>query len=150
MNWSQRSFSDSWFNPFQANAPFLYLLKTSENHRFSDVFRGCTEFRDIQIKCVFPKKWQSRNFFWKVEKSKDLELNLLSDSPTKWSHLYNWSATANDLFKCVCPFCGLFWPLWPFLYFPWKNTSPAFPIYPFYIPRCFSGGIEGDQWYEMR
>ena len=27
-------------NPFQVNVPFLYLLKTSENQRFSDVFRG--------------------------------------------------------------------------------------------------------------
>ena len=26
-------------NPFQANVPFLYHLKTSENQRFSDVFR---------------------------------------------------------------------------------------------------------------
>ena len=28
------------FNPFQASVPFLYSLKTSENQRFSDVFRG--------------------------------------------------------------------------------------------------------------
>ena len=28
------------FNPFSTNAPFLYLLKTSENLRFFDVFRG--------------------------------------------------------------------------------------------------------------
>ena len=27
-------------NPFQANVPFLYPLKISENQRFSDVFRG--------------------------------------------------------------------------------------------------------------
>ena len=27
-------------NPFYANVPFLYSLKTSENQRFSDVFRG--------------------------------------------------------------------------------------------------------------
>ena len=27
-------------NPFQANVPFLYPLKMSENQRFSDVFRG--------------------------------------------------------------------------------------------------------------
>ena len=26
-----------FFKPFQANAPFLYPLKTSENQRFSDV-----------------------------------------------------------------------------------------------------------------
>ena len=26
--------------PFQLNCPFLYPLKTSENERFSDVFRG--------------------------------------------------------------------------------------------------------------
>ena len=26
-------------NPFQANVPFLYSLKTSENRRFSDVFK---------------------------------------------------------------------------------------------------------------
>ena len=28
-----------WLNLFQANVPFLYFLKTSENLRFSDVFR---------------------------------------------------------------------------------------------------------------
>ena len=28
------------FNPFPANVPFLYPLKTSENQRLSDVFRG--------------------------------------------------------------------------------------------------------------
>ena len=27
-------------NPFLANAPILYPLKTPENQRFSDVFRG--------------------------------------------------------------------------------------------------------------
>ena len=27
-------------NPFQANVPFLYALKTSENQRFSNDFRG--------------------------------------------------------------------------------------------------------------
>ena len=27
-------------NPFLANAPILYPLKTPENERFSDVFRG--------------------------------------------------------------------------------------------------------------
>ena len=27
-------------NPFQVNVPFLHPLKTSENRRFSDVFRG--------------------------------------------------------------------------------------------------------------
>ena len=31
----------SWlFNPFLTNLPLLYLLETSENRRFSDVFRG--------------------------------------------------------------------------------------------------------------
>ena len=28
------------FNPFSSNAPLLYPLKTSENLRFSDIFRG--------------------------------------------------------------------------------------------------------------
>ena len=28
------------FNPFSTNIPLLYLLKTSENWRFSDIFRG--------------------------------------------------------------------------------------------------------------
>ena len=27
-------------NPFHVNAPFLYPLKTAENQRFSDIFRG--------------------------------------------------------------------------------------------------------------
>ena len=28
-------------NPFPANVPYLYPLKTSENQRVSDIFRGC-------------------------------------------------------------------------------------------------------------
>ena len=36
--WYSQDFMN--INPFQANAPFLYPLKTSENHRFSGVFRG--------------------------------------------------------------------------------------------------------------
>ena len=28
------------FDPFSTNAPLLYLLKTSENWRFPDVFKG--------------------------------------------------------------------------------------------------------------
>ena len=30
----------SFVNPFSTSVPLLYLLKTSENLRFSDVFRG--------------------------------------------------------------------------------------------------------------
>ena len=30
----------TFFNPFEPNTPFLYPLKTLENQRFSDVFRG--------------------------------------------------------------------------------------------------------------
>ena len=30
----------NFMNPFHANVPFLYTLKTSENHRFADFFRG--------------------------------------------------------------------------------------------------------------
>ena len=30
----------SIFNPFQSNVPFLYSLKTSENQRFLDIFKG--------------------------------------------------------------------------------------------------------------
>ena len=33
------SWSDE-FNPFQPNFPFLYLLKTSENFRFPEIFNG--------------------------------------------------------------------------------------------------------------
>ena len=33
-------FYHSSFNPFVPNASFLYLLKTSENRRLSDIFRG--------------------------------------------------------------------------------------------------------------
>ena len=34
-------FYDKYFlNPFQANVPFLYPLKTPENQMFFDVFRG--------------------------------------------------------------------------------------------------------------
>ena len=36
--WHQDGVMD--FNPFHVNVLFLYPLKTSENHRFSDIFRG--------------------------------------------------------------------------------------------------------------
>ena len=46
-NISKISLLKIWFvnrlisvNPFSTNVPFLYPLKTSENRRFSDVFRG--------------------------------------------------------------------------------------------------------------
>ena len=32
--------NENLLNPFQANSTFLYPLKTSENQRFSDIFRG--------------------------------------------------------------------------------------------------------------
>ena len=41
-----RRYIEIWlllFNPFLATGLFLYPLKTSENHRSSDVFRGCRE-----------------------------------------------------------------------------------------------------------
>ena len=44
------------FNPFQANVPFLYPLKTSENLWFSDVFRGCKG--NIDLKWVISRKLQ--------------------------------------------------------------------------------------------
>ena len=34
------------FNPFLSNVTFLYPLKTSENHRFSEVFR---EYRNVTL-----------------------------------------------------------------------------------------------------
>ena len=39
-------------NPFWSNVTFLYSLKTSENHRFSDVFRGYRN--DVTSKCDIP------------------------------------------------------------------------------------------------
>ena len=39
-NWSiLQNIGLKWFNPFHANVPFLYPLKT-ENHRFCGVFKG--------------------------------------------------------------------------------------------------------------
>ena len=32
--------TQTFFNPFSTNVPLLYPLKTSENRRFSDAFRG--------------------------------------------------------------------------------------------------------------
>ena len=33
------SWVNGYLNPFQANVSFLYLLKTSENHRFLNLFK---------------------------------------------------------------------------------------------------------------
>ena len=35
-----KNYKDFLFNPFYSSVTFVYLLKTSENQRFSDVFRG--------------------------------------------------------------------------------------------------------------
>ena len=35
--------TDRLVNPFHTTGLFLYPLKTSENQRFFDVFRGCRE-----------------------------------------------------------------------------------------------------------
>ena len=37
---SCQAFMMNLFNPFSTNVPLLYPLKVSENHRFSDAFRG--------------------------------------------------------------------------------------------------------------
>ena len=36
------------FNSFEANVPLLYLLKTSENERFSDIFMGYQRETDLK------------------------------------------------------------------------------------------------------
>ena len=37
---------DTLLNPYSLNVTFLFLLKTSENRRFSDVFRG---YRNVTL-----------------------------------------------------------------------------------------------------
>ena len=55
------------FNPFIPNAPFTYPLKTLENLRFSDVFKGWrkgalgTNGLNIKDKRKFPKCAKSRS-----------------------------------------------------------------------------------------
>ena len=75
----------SHVNPFQVKAPFLVPLKTSENLRFSNVFRGI----------------KKEKFAWN---------GLILSAPTPQNgqtHLNNSSPKANQLFQCVWPFCGV-------------------------------------------
>ena len=43
---------NSNINPFSANVPLLYPLKTSENRRFSEVFRGFTSGRLVKNELI--------------------------------------------------------------------------------------------------
>ena len=54
-----------------------------------------------------------------------LSVNPLSANPTKWSHSNNSPATANELFGCVWPFCGVG---------AWRvNTFTRLPSFAFHL-----------------
>ena len=53
------------FNPFQANFPFLYPLKTPENLAVYDAFRGYRMMRWSEMGSYFPQKLKRRN--WATE-----------------------------------------------------------------------------------
>ena len=50
---------EHWVNPYSPNVTFLYPLKTSENRRFSDIFRG---YRNVTLE-EYELKWVKSNRF---------------------------------------------------------------------------------------
>ena len=61
-----------WINPYSTNVPLLYLLKTLENLRFSDVFRGYRSETLVEnrlnwyISLLFLTKKPLATCFWQV------------------------------------------------------------------------------------
>ena len=51
--------------------------------------------------------WPFFNIMQERVNSKNIFINPLSASPIKWSHSNNLLAAADELFECVCPFCGV-------------------------------------------
>ena len=50
-----------YFNPFSANVPLLYHLKTSEKLGLSDVFRG---YRSGTLVKWLNRAWSNNGFFY--------------------------------------------------------------------------------------
>ena len=68
------------FKPFQTNAPFLYLLKTSENQRFSDVLKGSRNGKLDwnELNSQFPKASSHKLRILQNERQKKILFSVLS------------------------------------------------------------------------
>ena len=92
--------------PFHGNALFLYPLKTWENQRFSDVFKGCRN-GTLAWKGVM-KCWLlsvSRRLFsilLNIYNRGFCGNNPLSASPTKWSNTLKQFVGCCRRIACVC------------------------------------------------
>ena len=65
-------------NPFPTSVPLLYLLKTSGNFRFSDVFRGYRNGTLVENGLIKTKCFLKINIIEFVGKPKDLWKALIS------------------------------------------------------------------------
>ena len=80
------------FIPFQANAPFLCSLKTSENQRLYDEFQGCRKrvsLRNSGTTYVGNKMpWQCHNFSVCTSNTSAKELQVLTKDFTSYKIRY--------------------------------------------------------------
>ena len=101
-------------NPLMFSVTFLYPLKTSEKHRFSDVFRGyknltldingLIETKSIVITKIISLLERKTNFIKRILQRKDRHLTLVL-STNGWSmHVYSKELSGGDL----CKACVLF------------------------------------------
>ena len=80
---------NEWVNPFLANAPIIYLSKTSKSLWSSDIFRGFKiEKLGLSLLDVLTLKYQSHK--------------MVKHTPTIRRQF------ADKLFECVWQFCGIF------------------------------------------
>ena len=78
-----------YFNPFNTNIPFLYPLKSSENVILSDIFRGYSSVKWVNV----------MNYL--------LILKPLRANPTKCSNTTKQFVGSCRRIECVWPFCGV-------------------------------------------
>ena len=106
----------NFFNPFSTNVPLLYPLKTSENRRFCDVFRGYRSATLAENGLIMPLCMRNRTSLRKVLWNKKLPLYLLTQ---------NLSLT-QDVFKFISLFLQIWWFSGNNLCLDWNGSFISF------------------------
>ena len=60
--WKTLPINTAAFNPLMSSVTFIYSLKTSEKHRFSDAFWG---YKNVTLDINGLRGWEIFKFFWK-------------------------------------------------------------------------------------
>ena len=101
---------------FSTNVPLLYPLKTSENRRFCDVFRGYRSATLAENGLIMPLCMRNRTSLRKVLWNKKLPLYLLTQ---------NLSLT-QDVFKFISLFLQIWWFSGNNLCLDWNGSFISF------------------------